>query len=370
MYTGKETIIMRMYQVMKMNTKNGLFITVTTLLILCWAVFPAQAAIPDNFDISKNYYSVYGGPDLNATLIGDNQYSRGDTVTLNLNMMNKGEISGFKSEKDADIGEYTDQMLQQSEMQYEAQATTAVGILATLKSDNPNIKVKSGPQEAGTLQQGKESASPTKFTVEISKDTPAGIYPLTLDLSYQYQSNVQVGGDDFDSTTGLVTNKEVGIWYENKTQTQTVNIEVKNEPYFEVTNVTGDLYPDDGGMLYVTYKNTGEETAKDATVRVSAADPFSTTDDQAYLGTLKPGDSEVAAFDMDVDDTATPKPYSLSSEIFYEDSDGHDQTSDTIKINTEVLEAKQSLPGFELGTGITFVALATCFIMFRRRKQN
>jgi len=355
-----------------MNNKNGLFITVTTLLILCWAVFPAQAAVPDNFDISENYYSVYGGPDLNATLVGDNQYSRGDTVTLNLNMMNKGEISGFKSEKDADIGNYADEMLQQSEMQYEAQATTAIGILATLKSDNPNIKVKSGSQEAGTLKQGKQSASPTQFTIEINKDTPAGIYPLTLDLSYQYQNNVQVGGDDFDSVTGLVTNKEVGLWYENKTQTQTINIEVKKEPYFEVTNVTGDLYPDKGGMLYVTYKNTGEETAKDATVRISASDPFSTTDDQAYLGNLKPGDSAVAVFDMGVDETATAKPYSISSEIFYEDADGHDQTSDTINVNTKVLEAKQSihsLPGFELGTGIT-MALAACFVMLRRKKQN
>ena len=95
-----------------------------------------------------------------------------------------------------------------------------------------------------------------------------------------------------------MTNKEVGIWYENKTQTQTIEVEVKKEPYFEATNVTGDLYPDKSGMLYVTYKNTGEEPAKDATVRISAADPFSTTDDQAYLGTLNPGESAVAAFKM------------------------------------------------------------------------
>jgi len=349
--------------------KNGLFITVTTLLILCSAGLPAQAALPENFDISENYYTVYGGPDLNATLVGDSQYSRGDTVTLNIEMMNKGEVTGFKSENDVEIGEYLDEMLQQSEMQYEAQATTAVGILATLKSDDPNVKVKSGSQQAGTLKQGKQSSSPTKFTIEINKNASAGTYPLTLELTYQYQNNVQVGGDEFDSTTGLVTNKEVGVWYENKTQTQTINIEVKKEPYFEVTNVTGDLYPDEGGMLRVTYKNTGEEPAKDATVRLSAADPFSTTDDQAYLGTLNPGESAVAVFDMDVDETATPKPYSLSSEILYEDADGHDQVSDTVKINTEVLEAKESLPGYQIGTGIA-MALAACFVMLRKKKQN
>jgi hypothetical protein len=350
--------------------KNGFFTAVTTLLVLCWAILPAQAALPKNFDISDNYYNVYGGPDLSATLIGDNEFSRGDTVTLNIELMNKGKITGFKVENEVDLGDYVGEMLQQAEMQYEAQATTAVGILATLKSEDPNIKVKSGPQQAGTLRQGKQSSSPTKFTIEINKNASAGTYPLTLELSYQYQHNVQVGGDEFDATTGVVTNKEVGIWYENKTQTQTLNIKVKKEPYFEVTNVTGDLYPDEGGMLRVTYKNIGEEPAKDATVRISAADPFSTTDDQAYLGTLNPGESAVAIFDMDVDETATPKPYSLNSEILYEDADGHDQVSDSIKINTEVLPAKESLPGYQTVTGVAFMALAAFFVMLRKKRQD
>lgn len=348
--------------------KNGFFTTFITLLILCSTTLPAQAALPENFDISENYYTVYGGPDLEATLIGDDQYSRGDTVTLNVEMMNKGTITGFQADNEVDIGNYVDEMLQQSEMQYEAQATTAVGILATLKSDNPDIKVKSGPQEAGTIKQGKQSSSPVKFTVEINKNASAGTYPLTLELAYRYQNNVQVGGDEFDANTGMVTNKDVGIWYENKTQNQTINIEVKKEPYFEVTEVKGDLYPDEGGMLYVTYNNTGEEPARDATVRVSAADPFSTTDDQAYLGTLNPGEGAVAVFDMGVDDTATPKPYSLNSEILYEDADGHDQISDSVKINTEVLPAKESLPGYGLGAGISFIVLAAFFIIFRIKK--
>jgi len=360
---------MKPRQVMRMN-KNGFFATITALLILCSAALPAQAAFPKNFDISENYYTVYGGPDINATLVGDNEYSRGDTVTLNINMMNKGAITGFKSEKDADFGEYVDIMLQQAEMQYEAQATTAVGILATLKSDNEYVKVKSGPQEAGTLKQGKQSSSPTKFTVEINKNTPAGTYPLTLDLSYMYQHNVQLSGDDFDNNIGLVRNKEVGIWYENQTQTQTIEIKVKEEPYFEVTNVTGELYPDQGGMLYVTYKNTGEKPAKDATVRLSASDPFSTTDDQAYLGTLGPGKTAVAIFDIDVDEDATAKLYSLNSEILYEDVNGHDQISDSVKVNVEVLPAQKRLPGYQFGAGIAFMALAAFFVIFRKKQQQ
>ncbi|WP_440954228.1 COG1361 S-layer family protein [Methanosarcina sp. Mfa9] len=348
--------------------KKGIFAAVTTLLILGLAALPAQAAIPENFDISNNYYTVYGGPDLSATLLGDNEFSRGDTVTLSIDMMNKGAISGFKSEDEADDEKET--VLQKTEMQYEAQSVTAIGILATLTSDDPNIKVKSGSQEAGTLKQGKDSSSPTKFTIEINKNAPAGTYPLTLELSYKYQNNVQVGGDEYYKETQLVTNQEVGIWYENKTQTQTIEVVIKKEPYFEVTEVKGELYPDEGGMLYVTYKNVGEDPAKDATVRVSAGDPFSTTDDQAYLGTLNPGESSVAVFDMDVDKDANPKPYSINSEILYEDTDGHDQISDSVKINTEVLSAEKSLPGYQIGAGMGFMALAACFVLYRKRQQE
>jgi len=129
--------------------------------------------------------------------------------------------------------------------------------------------------------------------------------------------------------------------------------------------------PIKGGMLYVTYKNSGEEPAKDATVRLSTSDPFSTTDDQAFLGTLKPGENAVAAFDLAVDKAATPKPYALDSEILYEDTEGHSQISDSVKVNTQVLPAeKNKLPGFELGTGFAFVTLAACFIMLRKKKQD
>ncbi len=341
---------------------------IATLLIFLLSIIPVQASFPKNFDLEDNFYTVYGGPNIEASVIGNNEYSRGDTVTLNIGLINKGVISGFESEDEGDTT--VKAVLQQAEMKYESQAVTAIGINETLTSSSPYIKVKSGVQKAGTLQQGKESSTPTKFTIEISNNAPAGTYPLNLNLSYLYQSNVQVSGDDYDVNTGLVTNQGVGVWYENKTQNQIIEVKVKKEPYFEVTNVTGDLYPDEGGMLYVTYKNTGEETAKDSTVRVSASDPFSTTDDQAYLGTLKPGDSAVAAFDLSVDSAATPKPYSLSSEILYEDTEGHDQISDTVKIETKVLQAENKLPGFEIATGISFVALAACFIVLKKKKQD
>jgi len=86
----------------------------------------ANADLPDFFNFDNNYYTVYGGPDVTATLVGDNEFERGDSVTLNLDLMNKGLITGFESEEDKKFLDKLEQKLQSTEMSYEAQRTTAI----------------------------------------------------------------------------------------------------------------------------------------------------------------------------------------------------------------------------------------------------
>lgn len=305
-------------------------ISLTALLVM-----PAQAVFPENFDIGENFYTTYGTPNLSASMLGDGEFSRGDTVTVSINLMNKGLITGFKSEKSADPADVLEQKLQQTEMTYEAQRTTAIGVVATLVSLDPNIKVKSGPQEAGTLASGQQTESPVQFILEINNKASAGPYPLLLNLLYGYQENVQINGEN--ETDLGVTDLEVGLWYEVGSQNITMPVFVKEEADFEVTGVSGELRAGEEELLYVTFENTGELPVKDATVRISTADPFSTTDDQAFIGSMEPGSSSQAVFNLKVDNSATIKPYSINSEIKYEDVDGHDKVTDNIKIQVEIL---------------------------------
>jgi len=356
-----------------MNSLKNVINAIAFLFLVVCITTPAYAQLPEFFNFDDNYYIVYGGPNVTATLIGDNEYYRGDTVTIDLNLMNKGVITGFKDgvrRKNLDDLEHKIQM---TEMNYEAQRTTAIGIVAILSSDDPYIKVKSGPQEAGSLRSGEQTEKPVKFNIEISKNTPAGSYPLDLQLYYGYQQDVQISGDD--ETDLGITNMEVGLWYSVGQQNQMINVKVGNEAYFEVANVTGTLYANEDGMLIVTYKNTGEMTAKDATVRISVDDPFSTTDDQAFLGTLAPGETAEALFKLKVDEMAVAKPYSINSEIKYEDEDGHSHISDTIKIRTETLPARSFGESLSNYTGslliIAIVILAAGgFFIYRKQKEG
>ncbi|WP_406671305.1 hypothetical protein V7O67_06590 [Methanolobus sp. ZRKC4] len=337
-------------------------IVTASLLMMVLMSLPVQAEmttvnleLPEYFNFDDNYYTVFGGPDVSATLIGDNEFSRGDEVTLNINLMNKGVITGFESDDEADDSSDLEQKIQQTEMGYESQRTTAIGIVAILVSEGPDVRVKSGPQEAGTLVSGEQTEDPVMFNIEVSKNAPAGEYPLSLQLYYGYQENVQIDGDN--ETDLGITNMEVGLWYAVGQQMQNISVIVEDEADFEVVNVTGELEAGSEGLLRVVYKNTGEEAVKDATVRISAADPFSTTDDQSFLGSIAPGETAEAVFKLKVDETAVSKNYAINSEIKYEDTDGHSQISDTVKIQTETLPAGSSGSGMGKYIGIVVVLL-------------
>ena len=342
---------------------------VASLLILI--AMPAQAALPEYFDIGENYYTVYGGPNLTATVLGDTEFSRGDTTTISINLMNKGFITGFKAEKDLSIpASALDRKLQSTEMSYEAQKTTAIGIVGFLTSLDPAVKVKSSQQEAGSLPSGQQTENPIQYTIEISNNAQAGTYPLLLTLMYGYQENIQINGDN--ETNIGITNLEVGMWYEIGSQNITIPISVKEEARFEVTDVSGELVADEEGMLSVTYKNVGGLSIKDAIVRISASDPFSTTDDQAFIGSIAPGESAVALFNLKVDETATTKMYGINSEIKYEDVDGHDRISDNIKIQVETLPAVSTAEKLKnvLWIGVVIVLLIVIGLGVRSYKNK
>lgn len=355
-----------------MNYKKDVQIILLAAISLLILTVPAQAAFPEYFDVGENYYTVYGGPNISASLLGDGEFYRGDTVTVNINLMNKGLITGFKSEESIDPDVKLEQKLQQTEMNYEAQKTTAIGIIATLVSLDPAVKVKTGPQEAGSLVSGQQTEDPVQFTIEIAKNAPAGVHPLLLNLLYGYQENVQINGED--ETDLGVTDLEVGLWYEIKSQNLTIPVMVKDEADFEVVEISGNMVADEENLLYVTYKNVGELPVTDATVRISVSDPFSTTDDQAFIGSLAPGESALARFNLKVDETATTKMYGINSEIKYEDVDGHDRISDNIKIQVETLPAVSTVEKFGnvlwIGFVVVFLIVVVLGVRSYKNKQE
>ncbi len=288
----------------------------------------ATAGLPDDlspgFTFSKNFYDVYGTPNLIASIVGDEKFDRGDEVTLTIDLTNRGVVLGFESDRMPDDDEEID--LAGMELGYELQQVNAIGITAILAApeDSP-IEVKSGPQQAGSINGDKGARKTVRFNIEIDDNAPAGTYPLVLATSYMYQKNAQVSGNVSDNRA------DVNLWYDTLNQTQVLYITVEKLADFEVTNVSSDLRAgEDDRVLSITYLNTGEETATDAVARISVTDPFSSTDDQAYLGTLAPGESVTGTFVLDTDSDAAIKSYGIDTEIRFTDSTGESKISESM----------------------------------------
>lgn len=324
-------------------------------IIICSAIIallatPAQADVrylPESWQFSKNFYTVYGEPELDASITGSSEFSRGDETVILVSIMNKGKITGFKSENTP--GDANEMQLAAIEKGYETQRTLAAGITAELYSDSPEIEVLSGTQFAGSLREGEVTMVPLQFKIKVNRDAGAGVYSLRLNLSYSEQRNVQVAGN---ATRGDV---DVNFWYLPANTTGTLKIKIKEEPEFEVRSESA-IAAGSEETISVTYRNTGEKVAKEAVARISIVDPFSSTDDQSFLGDLNPGEEKTTRFRIGVKGSTTPKTYSISTEVKYRDVSGNYRISESRKIPVRVLPAS-SLLDFITGNAVVIIAL-------------
>ncbi len=190
----------------------------------------------------------------------------------------------------------------------------------------------------GNVVPGKEYVA--IFKVEALKDAVAVVYPATLVIKY----------------------KSLNEW----TETDPIRIGIKVNPKirFEVIGVP-KIAQGEEKIVTVKIKNLGNFTVREATARITIVDPFTSTDDTAYIGTLRPGESKNISFKLKVDRDATPKLYGLNLEVKYKDPEGDWAISEPTKMVIEVTPAK---PNYALLGGILGVIVLTAIGYLLRRK--
>jgi len=247
--------------------------------------------------------------------------------------MNKGKLLGFKNDKtpyDSD-----EIYAAQTEMKLESSIVDATNVVASLSTDPGSpIEVKSVSQEIGSIKSGENSISPAKFDIKVDKKAKAGEYNLYLNLSYDYQKNVQIMNPDVTAQT-----YDANRWYGMMNQNLTLKIKVNDQADFEIVNTTGSLSPGGENMIDITIKNTGEEEAKNVKAIINPADPLSTTDSAAFLSTIAPGSTAVAKIKIKADSEAVPKEYGIDTVLKYETPEGDIKYTAILQAPVEVKEA-------------------------------
>ena len=218
------------------------------------------------------------------------------------------------------------------------------------------------------IRNGNSPIIPTDSSVYIG-DFPSG---SAVDCRYK----VSVSGDAEPQTYPI----DVVVVYQNNegdfitSRNDTIGIPVGGKVAFKAISPPGEMNPGNKKVITVEYRNTGDTPVYSAQARISAVDPFTSNDDTAYIGDLKPGESRVVSFIISVDRTATLKEYGLDSEIRYRDALENAYVSDTMKVMIKVtaptgLTTILSNPIYLSIILATIIGAVYLIFHYRRKKQ-
>ncbi len=219
-----------------------------------------------------------------------------------------------------------------------------------------------------SLFPGEIPEHPLTFTITISNKAPAGIYYMQLPVSYQYQSQVRMTTNNV-VRLGLTSRDHI-TQYASANKTLFIPIYVKASPRFEVTDVSGNLVAGEKQTIDVTYKNTGEVTAEDTMIRMVVMRPLSIEQSVLRLGSMAPGESQTANFNIIADSSAVIKTYGIDSEIKYYDEQDEVTLSDNLKVSVPLREAEKKIGAFMLSVfGVMVLLLYLLVNIVRNLKK-
>jgi hypothetical protein len=243
----------------------------------------------------------------------------------------------------------------------------------------PELKVKSVESHVFVNAKGKVvvTLTPTSDMKDVTVYLIANP-PLSVLSSEYYLGDVEAGKtytavfkvEASDSAQPVTYSAQIKAKYKSldeyfETDPITVGIKVNPKMKFEVYGIP-KIQAGREAVVEWTIKNVGNFTIREATARLTIIDPFSSSDDTAYIGTLKPGETATVKFKLKVDGDATPKLYGLNLEVKYKDTEGEWAISEPVKAVVEVTPAK----GFSLiGVLAVVVVAGIVILIYRRRKK-
>lgn len=218
-------------------------------------------------------------------------------------------------------------------------------VLKISRNDNSPIIPKTSSVYIGDFPAGGTVKS--QFKVTVTGDAEEQVYPLDLYVEYENTEGDLVSSD-----------------------TETIGMPVGKKVSFTVSSMSTEIMPGQKKVITAVYKNTGGAPAYNAQARISAVDPFTTNDDTAFLGTLAPGESKEASFEISTDKTATIKEYGIDSEIRFRDALDNTIISDPMKVRINVVPdtgMKDLLNNRFVQCSIVAIIIVVGYLVYRRK---
>jgi len=194
----------------------------------------------------------------------------------------------------------------------------------------------------GNIQAGERKTA--SFNLDINETAPSGMTELETVTTYSAD----------DSTAEIE-------------QSNSFNLNIEGKPQFSVSRVESNLRSGSTGNLRLEVENTGNVQSSSTRIRImdSSDQPFDYDSSSKYIGTLEPGQTGEAVFEVDVESDADIKNYLLDfetrgvkdTEVFVEDS--------TVEVEVENGSSEDESIPLPLVIGVA--AVLVVLIVFRNK---
>ncbi|MFC6872225.1 COG1361 S-layer family protein [Halobellus marinus] len=238
-----------------------------------------------------------------------------------------------------------------------------VGETNTLSGTVTNNGPKVAEDAVVTFEDPGPTVSPTETSVAVGSLDPGESAQFSFEV--EVTSSADSGPRQFDLA--------VDYWDEEGTQRQSDTIPTRvdvgqESAEFDVEPVNGTFTAGSGGEFSVTVTNTRDYTVTDVSAKIYTDSPLSTSDDEAFVDELQPGESRELIFQLSADGSATAKTYPVKMDFQYDDDGGDTIVSDTYQVPVDVTGAPEGgLPVVPIAIGVLVVLAAGGFLYYRRQ---
>lgn len=184
--------------------------------------------------------------------------------------------------------------------------------------DNPNLAPVETEFAVGDLRPGRSATF--AFDAEVSDSADAGPRQLTFEVRYRDTDDEVRRSDPLDARVEVGQRRDV----------------------FSVEPVSGAVTGGKSGTLELRVTNTGDEPVSDVSAKLFTDDPLASSDDEAFVDRLGPGESATIRFALSAAPDALEKVYPVSLDFQYDDAEGDTRLSDTFDVPVQVREPQDT----------------------------
>lgn len=218
-------------------------------------------------------------------------------------------------------------------------------VVVLLQSDSPGVTPLEFEVPLGTVPAG--GTADFSFAIDVSGEAEPGPERFSMVVEYRTKGEDRRKKDPVDARADIAPAQDA----------------------FGVTGTAKTVSAGGSTTLTLEVTNQRDEPVDDVTAKLFVDDPISVTDDEAFAGSLEPGETTVLTFAIGAAGSALPKDYPVEVDFQYRTEDGDTRLSDTYTVPVTVSESGGGgLPlGLLAGAAVVLAVVAGAVLFATRR---